>query len=615
MALLTDPLGPCRTPPHHRLLLLLLGLAWVPQAVQTQQDTTLLNQVLATPDLASRAPGRPLGLTCTALSGLSMERVWELAAALRQKNATLQPDQLRCLARRLMELGVPEDLDAFPPELLPFLNPATLPWPGACAVFSHIAEAHMGKLPAPERRRLLSYALACRGVWGSRVTAADVRALGVLACDLPGRFVASSADVLLPRLAGCPGPLDQDQLEAARAALQGGGPPYGPPSTWSVSTLGALRGLLAALDPAISHSIPKDIISAGLRHTFPDPPRRQPELALVHPRLRRDTQEAACPLGQKPTVVDERLFFYTDWELRACVDGALLDAKMDRVNAIPFTNEQLAILKSKLDEFYPQGYPESLTRRLGYFFLTMKPVDILKWNVTSLDTVLALLHVSRGQEMDAQVAALVSRYLLGRNHLDQELLDALAGFRPTYLCALSPEQLQQVQPGVLWAVGPRDLDACGPRQLGVLYPKALSAFRNVSGPEHFAKILLFLGGASTDDLRALSRENASLDVAAFRRLRAEVVAPLTVAEVRGLLGAHVVELKGAEEDSPVRDWVFRQPQAELDTLQLGLLGGVPDGYLVLDLSFQEAHARAPARLGPGCLLATMPALLLALTPR
>lgn len=580
----------------------------MPQAVQTQQDTTLLSQVLAAPDAASRAPGRPLGLTCTALSGLSMERVRELATALRRENAMLQLDQLRCLARRLTELGVPKDLDAFLPELLPFLNPATLPWPGACAgFFSHIAEAHLDKLPrtAPERRRLLSYALACRGVWGSRVTAADVRALGGLACDLPGRFVASSAEVLLPRLAGCPGPLDQDQREAARAALQGGGPPYGPPSTWSVSTLGALRGLLAVLDPPISHSIPQGVISTWLRHTGPDPPRR----------LRRDTKKAACPPGRKPAMVDERLFFYTDWELRACVDGALLDAQMDHVNSVPFTYEQLAILKSILDEFYPRGYPEALARRLGYFFLSMKPADILKWNVTSLDTVLALLPVCRGQHMDAQVATLVSRYLLGRNHVDRELLDALAGFRPTYLCALSPEQLQQVQPGVLWAVGPRDLDACGPGQLGVLYPKALSAFRNVSGPEHSAKILLFLGGASTDDLRALSRENVSLDVAAFRRLRAEVVAPLTVAEVRGLLGAHVVDLKGAEEDSPVRDWVFRQPQAELDTLQLGLLGGVPDGYLVLDLSFEEAHARAPARLGPGCLLATMLALLLALTPR
>lgn len=56
---------------------------------------------------------------------------------------------------------------------------------------------------------------------------ADVQALGNLACDLPGSFVADSAEALLPWLAGCPEPLDQDQEEAARMALQGGGRPYG----------------------------------------------------------------------------------------------------------------------------------------------------------------------------------------------------------------------------------------------------------------------------------------------------------------------------------------------------------------------------------------------------
>lgn len=66
-----------------------------------------------------------------------------------------------------------------------------------------------------------------QGVRGSLLSEADVRALGGLACDLPGRFVAESAEVVLPRLVRCLGPLDQDQQEAARAALQRGGPPYG----------------------------------------------------------------------------------------------------------------------------------------------------------------------------------------------------------------------------------------------------------------------------------------------------------------------------------------------------------------------------------------------------
>lgn len=110
-------------------------------------------------------------------------------------------------------------------------------------------------------------------------------------------------------------------------------------------------------------------------------------------------------------MVDENLFFYEEWELEACVDGALLATQMRQVNLIPFTYQQLHIFKRKLDEFYPQGYPQSLIERLSYFFLYVTPEDIHKWNVTSLDTVKSLLKVSQGRGVDAQVAALIARYV------------------------------------------------------------------------------------------------------------------------------------------------------------------------------------------------------------
>lgn len=49
-------------------------------------------------------------------------------------------------------------------------------------------------------------------------------------------------------------------------------------------------------------------------------------------------------------MVDENLIFYEEWELEACVDGALLAKQMDRVNAVPFTYQQLDIFKHKLDK-------------------------------------------------------------------------------------------------------------------------------------------------------------------------------------------------------------------------------------------------------------------------
>lgn len=62
--------------------------------------------------------------------------------------------------------------------------------------------------------------------------------------------------------------------------------------------------------------------------------------------------------------------------------------------------------------------------------------------------------------------------------------------------------------------------------------------------------------------------------------------PLTVAEVQNLLGANLAGLKAEQGNSPVRDWILRQRQDDLDRLGLGLRGGIPNGYLVMDLSFR-----------------------------
>lgn len=339
---------------------------------------------------------------------------------------------------------------------------------------------------------------------------------------------------------------------------------------------------------------------------------QQPEPTVILPRALQGTEKKACPPGKEAQVVDENLIFYEEWELEACVDGALLAKQMDRVNAVPFTYQQLDIFKHKLDKLYPQGYPESLIRQLSYFFLEVTPEDIHKWNVTSLETVKSLLKVSKGRKMDAQVAALIARYLIGEGQLDRATLDMLASFRPTYLCFLSPEQLGSVQPDVVWAVGPQDLDMCHPLQMDVLYPKARIAFQNMSGSEYFARIKPFLGGASMEDLRALIRQNISIDMATFKKLQKEAWLPMTIAEVQKLLGPNLAGLKVEEGNSPVRDWIFKQRQDDLDSLGLGLHGGIPNGYLVLDLNFREALSGVPHLFGPGSALTVIPSLLLTL---
>ncbi|XP_034878350.1 LOW QUALITY PROTEIN: mesothelin [Mirounga leonina] len=365
---------------------------------------------------------------------------------------------------------------------------------------------------------------------------------------------------------------------------------------------------------------PKGVMTPWLQGTSRDLSWQQPELTVVLLRDRRDTEKNVCLPEWKAHVIDENLVFYEEWELEACVDGALLAAQMDRVNMVPFTYQQLDVFKRKLDEFYPQGYPESLIQHLRYFFLELTPADIHKWNVTSLETVKSLLKSAKGRQWMLsgflpQVAALIARYVAGGGQLDKASLDTLATFSPTYLCFLSPEQLGSVQPSVLWATRPQDLEACRPPQMDILYPRARAAFQNISGSEYFVKIKPYLAGAPTEDLRALSRQKVNMDMATFKTLQTEAVLPLTIAEVQNLLGPNLVGLKAEQESSPVWDWILRQWQDDLDGLGLGLHGGIPNGYLVMDLSFREALSGGARLLGPGPVLIAIPTLLLALIPK
>ncbi|XP_072798172.1 mesothelin isoform X7 [Vicugna pacos] len=259
-----------------------------------------------------------------------------------------------------------------------------------------------------------------------------------------------------------------------------------PLESYGTSTHGSLLLLLLGLgwmlpSRAQAADTGLGLTTPWLQHTSRDQSWPQPELTVIIPRAWRGTEKKACPPGRKAQVVDEKLVFYEEWELEACVDGALLAAQMDRVNLIPFTYQHLHIFKRKLDKFYPQGYPESLIQHLRYFFLSVTPEDIYKWNVTSLETVKSLLEVSKGHKMDAQVAALIARYVVRGGQLDKATLETLATLHPTYLCRLSPEQLGSMSLNVVWVTRPQDLDACSPQQIAVLYPKARIVFKNMTG--------------------------------------------------------------------------------------------------------------------------------------
>ncbi|XP_045141896.1 mesothelin [Echinops telfairi] len=300
-------------------------------------------------------------------------------------------------------------------------------------------------------------------------------------------------------------------------------------------------------------------------------------------------EEPGCPPGKEVQEVDEMLVLYSDAELQACVDGTLLATQLDRVDALPFTYGQLASLKRKLDQAYPDGYPNDVIQRLGSLFPLVTPEDIGKWDVKSAEMLESLLRATKGPNSEAQVAALIARYVAGGAQVDEGALGTVATIHPASLCLFSPEQLSLLQPRLLWEVDPGALKDCPLPQKEALYSKAQLAFQNLSGPSYLERMRPYLGGATTEQLRVLSQKNISMDMATFKELRREAILPLTVAEVRGLLGQNVGNLKAEEWHSPVWDWIVQQRQEDLDTLGLGLQGGIPNGYLLLELGDRGAR--------------------------
>nr|XP_020862511.1 mesothelin isoform X2 [Phascolarctos cinereus]XP_020862512.1 mesothelin isoform X2 [Phascolarctos cinereus] len=537
-------------------------------------------------DFNSLSPYILHGFTCASASSLHMEQVRQLATVMERKNVTLGAEQLSCLAKRVTEDGIPEDLDSYPRDMLLFLSPSAYTRTGDCKnFFIRVGESNQDVLQkdSPLRSRLLSEALTCLGISGTRVSEEDIRILGWLACDLAGRYINSSAEVLLPRLEKCSGPFSPDQKEAANLALRSSNSPYGPPFKWSISTLNVLRGLFPVFDGHIIQKIPQNVVTIELKRALPYPSWAGQNLRdFIQNRRSSRHRRAAMPTAQcretEITEINEDLVIYSEKELQDCLNASVLAANLDKLKDLPFTYEQERIFKAKLDKLYPDGYPEFVISNLGNLFNLVTLKEVRKWKVTSVETLKAVLKANF--ENDDWVMAVINNYIEGGSPLNVTFLNTVGS---KYLCRLTDEQLSSIEPSALRMAEPLNPSACSQSQKNILYPKAKTAFQGIAFPEYYMLIQPYLGGAPTQDLKDLSQKNVNMDIETFKKLQEEAILPLTPEEVRGLLGQNLMGLKAEEKNSPVRAWILKQPQESLYDLGIGLTGGIPNGYIILSL--------------------------------
>ncbi|XP_009327685.1 PREDICTED: mesothelin [Pygoscelis adeliae] len=295
--------------------------------------------------------------------------------------------------------------------------------------------------------------------------------------------------------------------------------------------------------------------------------------------------------------------WYTPGELRACLKNVSLENHLSQILTYSFTTQQLAVLKTNLDETYPDGYPERLIPKLGPLLSFITLEDISRWKITSADTLAALL---KDQPPDDQASAIIKRYIGLGNALNVTALNAI-GMK--YVCLLNANELNAIDSNSL-KLASLNLSACSQLAKDILYAKAKRAFSDEDYlPAYYGLIEPYLGGAPGADLRDLSKDNVNMKVSTLAKLRTDSLMSLTPSEVQGLLGMNLGDLEKWQNKFPIREWVQRQKQSELDKLHVGLTGGTQEGYMNIVIPKFQSPSSAP--LGTVAMtLHLLPALLI-----
>ncbi|XP_032053635.1 mesothelin-like protein [Aythya fuligula] len=444
-----------------------------------------------------------------------------------------------------------------------------------------------------------------QGASGSRLSLEQLGSLGALVCDMEPDTITSSDPGILENLKLCPA-LMEAQRGAVNAVLLGGGTVYGDPSGWDLHTLQSLGPLVLALNQTTLSLVAKatrEAFARSIAATYSSQGWSQREKSLTllsafaaasaasHPRLKRSTDRegkmltpelSSPPAGCMSTPITPSTFFdnlvidyETPEQFYLCLSDQALQNSLARVLGQPLPKEHLQMVKKKLQEMYPAGIPDEQLRLLGSLSRQFTAQEIRQWQVTSSDTLCALLNPLDGTWSTAQKQQLIARYLELGGKLTGPLLRRIGG---SCLCSLSEEQIKGVTPEAIGSAGELDISSCSQSKKDQLYRTAQEAFAGQACTQaYYDQIRPYLGGAPVKDLKDLANAGITISIDTFLALNPNELQKLSVMDVKNLLGTEVQELKKAENQTTVLSWIKKQCQEELDRiLGIGLHGGMED---------------------------------------
>ncbi|KAG8545433.1 hypothetical protein GDO81_020882 [Engystomops pustulosus] len=563
-------------------------MKWTPSQAQVFFKT-VLTQVT---DYSTLSSNILQGFTCGAAHDLNDDQFVSLIKSMTGKSVSLESSQLNCLAKRLTKNGAPTDYSSYPSDVLLYIGPYTEP--SVCQdYFTRVGKANINLLAQGSGIALLNSARTCLKIESAdTITKANLQILGNLVCDLTDQEIIKSDSFILEALKSCSSFTDLQK----QAILQKLTTTYGASSSWTVSTMKQIGSLSSILDSSTFNLINKDVKRQFLPGFLTSMKMKYKTVfttVLKQLKARSSTRAAAdCEELTTDLIAKQRDYIvvtYTATQLDACLSNVTLRDNLDTLGSLAFYDDQLNVLKKKLDTVYPTSLAEEYLIQLGNIAPMYSIQEISRWSITQVDTLAALLNSASWNTNDSKIDALVKQYLSTPNvTFDGTSLTILA----PYICGLNETLIGQI-PYIVFRKSsqPLDITLCTQSKKDLLFSKMKAAYsssqKTLSCSNAYYQIMkTVIGGAKSEDIQCFATAYPDMDLSTFTGLNPAEVKMITAENIKDLLGNNFVDLNTISSSAVIQAWLSVNTQVEINKLGLNVTSGVtetmPNGFIVFN---------------------------------
>ncbi|XP_034149917.1 uncharacterized protein mslnb isoform X4 [Esox lucius] len=535
------------------------------------------------------------GFTSTRVSSMSNTKVKSLILACRRGRANrvvLNEEQLTSMYNYIQNEPDLTSYTLYPPDVMLYYNYKLVP-PSTCRqYFSNLGNADFSVFSNTlnyMQTALINNAKTCLGIKSTVLNSDIVQVLGNMVCVLDGSYIQNSDQLILQNLQTC-NDLSDGQVAAIETLLFSGATQYGAPANWTLQTLKSLGSLplylTASFYSKFSTNIKQQFLvllgDMGISRQKISRLKAAIRQSIINQsKSKRSIVTNCTETGQITQVTISEPTFPFNY-LTAAVFNSCLTAKTVNDNLAAITAKVddpafLSVVLARLREAYQSTIPEMKVQVLGPASRVATFLDITMWNITTIDTLSALMDPTYGDWDPITVQAIISKYLSNPgNILGSAELNSIRG---TNLCYLDVNVLKTITQMSLSLASALTVTNCSLEAKQVLFSIAQGAFQtraSTVSATAYQLIQPYLGGANYAFVQILSVSNISMDLSTFTGLDPGVILNLTVTQVKGLLGSNLLLLTNYQNQSVVRKWISNQFQSDLDSLGLGLTGGKAD---------------------------------------